>query len=86
MTERLAPRENVDALPPVPPETGDRLRPPMRHLSPKTRVGNFNQVEKGFTRKQAIEEASRCLRCDLEFTQPAPEPVQAGTGTNGSEA
>lgn len=34
--------------------------------SPKERVKDFREVEKGFTEEQAKLEAMRCLRCDLE--------------------
>ncbi|MBW1796901.1 MAG: FAD-dependent oxidoreductase [Deltaproteobacteria bacterium] len=34
--------------------------------SPKERVKDFREVEKGFTEEQAKLEAVRCLRCDLE--------------------
>jgi NADH-quinone oxidoreductase subunit F len=34
--------------------------------SPKERVKDFREVEKGFTEEQARQEAIRCLRCDLE--------------------
>ena len=34
--------------------------------SPKERVKDFREVEKGFTEEQARQEAVRCLRCDLE--------------------
>jgi NADH-quinone oxidoreductase subunit F len=34
--------------------------------SPKERVKDFREVEKGFTEEQARQEAMRCLRCDLE--------------------
>ncbi len=34
--------------------------------SPEKRVKGFNEVEKGFSEEQALQEATRCLRCDLE--------------------
>ncbi|WP_227765789.1 NADH-quinone oxidoreductase subunit NuoF [Zhaonella formicivorans] len=34
-------------------------------LSPEQRLGNFAEVELGYTREAAIAEASRCLRCDV---------------------
>jgi len=34
--------------------------------SPEKRVKGFGEVEKGFTEQQALQEATRCLRCDLE--------------------
>ncbi|QTA93478.1 FAD-dependent oxidoreductase [Desulfonema magnum] len=33
---------------------------------PEARIKDFREVEKGFTEKQARQEAMRCLRCDLE--------------------
>lgn len=38
----------------------------MRQLISSQRINNFNEVELGFTRKKAIYEAERCLRCDVE--------------------
>jgi NADH-quinone oxidoreductase subunit F len=44
-----------------------RSEPPsMPHLSPDQRKNNFKEVELGLTEKQAVGEARRCLRCDLE--------------------
>jgi NADH-quinone oxidoreductase subunit F len=40
------------------------------HLDIECRCGNFHEVELGISEEQAICEARRCLRCDLEFTQP----------------
>lgn len=42
-----------------------RINPPK--LSVDLRRNNFAEVEKCFTAEQAICEARRCLRCDLEF-------------------
>jgi succinate dehydrogenase/fumarate reductase flavoprotein subunit len=63
--EKLAPEEDVAALPPLPTETEARYRPDMPCISMSRRTSTFDQVEKGYTRKAAVEEASRCLRCDL---------------------
>ncbi len=41
-----------------------------------TRKHQFTEVERTLTEEDAHLEASRCLRCDLEFTQP-PEPKAA---------
>ncbi len=30
------------------------------------RITNFNEVELGFTKEMAVNEAKRCLRCDLK--------------------
>jgi len=45
------------------------------------RKRNFAEVEVSLSGKEAICEANRCLRCDLEFTQPAEiEQQQAMAG------
>jgi NADH-quinone oxidoreductase subunit F len=49
------------------PEEGDeKHRPKMPMLSARKRLRGFRLVELGFSEAQAIEEAQRCLRCDLE--------------------
>jgi len=51
------------------------------HLGPEKRTRNFAEVELGLTEGAARCEARRCLRCDLEFTQPeieAEEVVAVG--------
>jgi NADH-quinone oxidoreductase subunit F len=42
-------------------------RPEMPVLSVSERLKGFEEVEKGFTEEQAMKEARRCLRCDLEI-------------------
>ena len=39
-------------------------------LPAERRQGNFAEVEQCLARDEAIREARRCLRCDLEFTHP----------------
>ncbi len=34
--------------------------------SPQDRIKDFREIEKGFSVEQALKEAARCLRCDLE--------------------
>ena len=41
-----------------------RLEIPM--LPPGKRIKGFMEVESGYSEEQAMEEAKRCLRCDLE--------------------
>ncbi|MFH1699690.1 MAG: NADH-ubiquinone oxidoreductase-F iron-sulfur binding region domain-containing protein [Candidatus Zixiibacteriota bacterium] len=41
-----------------------------RHTSAESRKNNFEEVELCLSENEAICEAGRCLRCDLEFTQP----------------
>lgn len=61
--EVLAPLEG--AVAPL-EETEEKYRPEMPALPVEQRLNNFYQVEKGYTDEMAIEEATRCLRCDLE--------------------
>jgi NADH-quinone oxidoreductase subunit F len=46
------------------PEEKERIRMPARTL--KQRLGGFQEVNLGYSAKKAMEEAKRCLRCDLE--------------------
>jgi NADH-quinone oxidoreductase subunit F len=48
-------------------ETAHRAEPPL--LPRDHRKKNFREVELAFSAEQAVAEARRCLRCDLEFTQ-----------------
>jgi len=46
-------------------------------LSIEKRKGNFSEVELGYEKEMAEEEASRCLRCDLRlYIQQAPQPPE----------
>jgi NADH-quinone oxidoreductase subunit F len=45
-----------------------RLHPP--ELPLEERIKDFNEVETSFSEEQAQSESRRCLRCDLEFTEP----------------
>jgi len=60
--EKLAPPEDTK---PFTVEEGERRRPPMC-LLPSEKRKNFALVELGYDQTKAIEEAKRCLRCDLE--------------------
>lgn len=42
-------------------------REPMPKQDPKLRVQNFDEVALGYTRDQALREASRCLQCKKSF-------------------
>ncbi|MFQ6122720.1 MAG: NADH-quinone oxidoreductase subunit NuoF, partial [Dehalococcoidales bacterium] len=61
--ETLAPPE--EAMAPL-EEAEEKWRPEMPTLPVEQRLSNFSQVELGYTDEMAIEEAMRCLRCDLE--------------------
>jgi NADH-quinone oxidoreductase subunit F len=62
--EILAPPEGEAVLPEL--EEAERYRPHMPCLPLSQRYGGFAEVELGFTPEMAIEDAERCLRCDLE--------------------
>ncbi|MGB2986963.1 MAG: FAD-dependent oxidoreductase, partial [Phycisphaerae bacterium] len=49
-------------------EQARRMEPPMIPVASRRR--NFNEIELSFSVEDARKEARRCLRCDLEFTQP----------------
>ena len=61
--ESLGPTDEV--MGPI-DEAEEKRRPGMPMLSVKQRRSNFSQVELGYSDQLAIEEAMRCLRCDLE--------------------
>ena len=73
----------------------DRHRAPVPCLPVERRTGSFSQVELGFDEKMAVDEASRCLKCDLRLQlAPAilppsdwlgftPENVEAAPETEG---
>lgn len=50
-------------------ETGETFRLEMPLLPVEQRKGCFAEVELCPTEQQALAEARRCARCDLEFTQ-----------------
>jgi NADH-quinone oxidoreductase subunit F len=47
-------------------EATELERPKIPCISVEQRRGSFKEVELGFTKEQAVNEAKRCLRCDLE--------------------
>ncbi len=51
--------QSAGDLPPV--ETAPRL--PVSHVAPEIRRGNFEEIVTGYTAKDAMCEASRCLEC-----------------------
>jgi NADH-quinone oxidoreductase subunit F len=54
-------------------EASAASRAAMPHLEAEKRIANFAEVELGLAEGAARCEARRCLRCDLEFTQPEIE-------------
>ena len=49
-------KENVGII-------GDKNRKLLKAMAPEKRKWTFDEVEEGFKVNEAIEEASRCLRC-----------------------
>jgi NADH-quinone oxidoreductase subunit F len=62
--EVLAPPEEIESLPAI--EEGEKHRISIPTLTLNERLGSFAEVELGLGEEVAIEEAKRCLRCDLE--------------------
>lgn len=59
----------IPSSPPTEEETHERMRVRSRELPIAERVGSFKsfrEVVLSYTREEAMAEASRCLRCDLE--------------------
>jgi NADH-quinone oxidoreductase subunit F len=52
---------------------------------PEKRVRDFREVEKGFTEEEAIREAVRCLRCDLEKELMEAEELEKLSSTDGRD-
>jgi len=64
INETLAPPEGEIA--PVEEAEEEKRRPPIPTLPLEQRLSSFANVELGLSEEAAIEEAKRCLRCDLE--------------------
>ncbi len=59
------------------PPTAPRATMPT--LEPQSRIGNFDEVEVGFSAEQAYEEARRCMRCfRIVMTADAPNCTTGG--------
>jgi len=50
-------------------------RAQMPYLEPQKRVKNFSEVQKGFTKKVAVQEAKRCISCGTCCVQACPWDV-----------
>ena len=64
----LVPPEDTEGLEP-PGEQDSRRRELARRRSPQRRVRDFDEVDIGYSERQARQEASRCLWCDLEIPE-----------------
>ena len=65
--DEILARDEVELIPLK--EHEKRRRLPIPCISVAERLGGFAEVELGFSDEQAIEEAKRCLRCDLELEE-----------------
>jgi NADH-quinone oxidoreductase subunit F len=63
------PRVYVEPLVLSEEEAKDAKRPVPPSIAVSDRVAGFSEVEVTLSEEEAIREARRCLRCDLEFTQ-----------------
>jgi NADPH-dependent glutamate synthase beta subunit-like oxidoreductase len=64
--EVTRPALRVEAVKLTEEETKSLKRPKVPSMPVDRRLKNFSEVELGFTEADAILEAKRCLRCDLE--------------------
>jgi len=64
---RASREEKIDIPFELDEETEEQPRGPMPELPVAERVGDFKEVEKGYTKEIAYKEACRCLRCDVEI-------------------
>jgi NADH-quinone oxidoreductase subunit F len=76
--EKLALPENKAELLPPEQEEGEKYRPEIKKLSLYDRLRSFDQVELGLVEEQAIQEANRCLQCDLESYHEVGKLERAG--------
>lgn len=65
ISEKLASPDTLLGLPPLPVETGARPRLEIPVVKSNGRRTGFLPLERGYSRKAAVAEASRCLRCDV---------------------
>jgi formate dehydrogenase beta subunit len=79
--ECLIPPEKVDPKIGRDGDFADRRKPIMPCLHIKQRLADFTEVELGYAEPTAIEEAKRCLRCDLrlQVSPPILPPVKVKT-------
>ena len=64
--ETLAPPESLSQRPEAMEEEEEKQRQVMALLPVGKRLEDFDVVELGFSKEAALEEARRCLSCDLE--------------------
>ena len=75
----------VEPLVPEPQAAEPARRIELPRLPASERLSGFVEVERTFSVEQAAREARRCLRCDLAFTQPAPQPEETTVHAGGAQ-
>jgi len=55
----------IPSVPPTEEETQEKSRIRISEIEPKERVASFKEVVLEYSPEEAMEEAKRCLRCDL---------------------
>jgi NADH-quinone oxidoreductase subunit F len=64
----MPPEEEIIVIPfEVDEEPKEQPQTPMREVSPDLRRTDFREAELGYTRKMALAEARRCMRCDAKI-------------------
>jgi NADH-quinone oxidoreductase subunit F len=80
--EARLPEFYLEAVEVSPEEAAQSVRVEPSVVAPDERKRSFCEVEMTMSAKSAEREARRCLRCDLEFTQPKEEVECAAAGGN----
>ncbi|NOR53658.1 MAG: hypothetical protein GQ536_06185 [Candidatus Aminicenantes bacterium] len=83
--EVTRPALRVEALELTEEEIKALEKPEMPSIPVAQRSGSFKEVELGFTEADAISEAKRCLRCDLEREEAAAEKEESIEETTAKE-
>jgi len=65
--DRIMPKFEYSKLPPA--QSSDCHRHELTELPARERVLNFDEAMQGLTAQQALDEAGRCLRCDIRENQ-----------------
>lgn len=63
----LCPEDEIEIPSIVDEEIQEMQRVPMREAECGQRTGDFREVELGFSMEEALREARRCVRCDIEI-------------------
>jgi NADPH-dependent glutamate synthase beta subunit-like oxidoreductase len=79
--EVLAPVEAMDPVFGEDAHFSDKKQPHMAELEASKRLGNFTEVEFGYSEQQAVDEGKRCYRCHyrLKINHPMQPPVTVKT-------